>query len=92
MTRGTTIILGMTLIGTIRIGMTRGMDGAIIRFLGIARGIITVGITDLITGIAVITGDIGTDITTDTGTAIGILTIGMTGDTAIMAPTVTEIQ
>ena len=86
------IILGMTPIGTIRIGMTRGMVGAITRSPGIVLGIITVGITDLITGIAVITGDIGTDITTDTGTVIGILTIGMIGAMATMELMVTGIR
>ena len=80
MTRGTMIIIH----GTTPIGMTRGMVGAvIIRSLGIVLGIITVGITDLITGTAVIIGDIGTDIMTATTTAIGILIIGMTGATAI---------
>ena len=73
------------------IGTTRGMV-VTIRFRGIVRGTITVGITDHITGTAVITGDTGTDITTAIMMVTGILTIGMIGDVAIMEHMVTEIQ
>lgn len=85
------IILGTTRIGMIRIGTTRGTVD-IIRFRGIVPGIITAGITDHITGTAVIIGDTGTDITTDIGMDIGIRHIGMIGDVAIMEHMVTEIR